>query len=196
MTRLIVVPAALAAVILLASSAFAKVPDPRFSSTDRLIVGNPDGTHAFQVNLRDVSNAPLWYEEATLDFSGTSVRLYAAQEPGVTVDCAARTLMKVSDQTGTVVFHPRFGGSCNPNAVVVSSRGVHLAMVPARSTDVDGLDGSTGMNDFAVFARAMLEQSTAHPELDFDGSGGAPGLADFVLFSKDLLSGAKGAYCP
>jgi hypothetical protein len=196
MTRLTAVPAALAAVILLAPDAFAKVPDPRFSQFDQVVVGDASGGHSYRVAFRDVSNAPLAYREVTLDFSNSPVRLYAAQEAGVTLNCAARTLTKMTGLDGVAIFRPRFGGACAGADVGVTWDGWAIVSVSARSTDMDGVDGSTGLSDLALFGPLLLARSTSNPEADFDGSGGAIDLADFVLFSRDLLSGAKGIYCP
>jgi len=61
----------------LTSPALAKVPDPHFSQCDPVL----DDGGVFLVAPRDVSNAPLSFEEVTLDFSASPVRLYAEQEP-------------------------------------------------------------------------------------------------------------------
>jgi hypothetical protein len=114
----------------------------------------------------------------------------------VTLNCAARTLTKRTGLDGVAIFHPRFGGACAGADVRVTWDGVDLVSVKARSTDMDGIDGCTGIGDLARFAPLLLTHSTANPEADFDGSGGAIDLADFVLLTRDLLSGAKGAYCP
>ena len=74
------------AALFLPAVAFAKVPDPRFSSTDPIVYGDTEGTRTYQVHLRDVSNAPLSGEEVVLDFSATNIHLDAVQEPGTTVD--------------------------------------------------------------------------------------------------------------
>jgi hypothetical protein len=188
-----VIPATLA---VLSSPALAKFPDPSFSQVDPVVVGDAAGSSAFRVVFRDVTNAPLYSELATIDFSQSSVRLYAVQEPGVVVDCAARTLSRVTDHDGVAVFHPRFGGSCSSSSVQILGRGVMVvAMVPARSTDMDGLDGCTGLGDFGMFAERFLS-SSPNPEADFDNSGGPLGLGDFSIFSRNLLNGVKGTYCP
>jgi len=187
------VPATLA---VLSSPAVAKFPDPAFSQVDPVVVGDAAGSSAFRVVFRDVTNAPLYSELATLDFSQSTVRLYEVQEPGVVVDCAARTLSKVTDHAGVAVFHPRFGGACRSNSVQILGEGVMvMAMVPARSTDMDGLDGCTGLGDFGMFAQRYLS-SLPHAEADFDNSGGPLGLGDFAIFSRGLLNGVKGTYCP
>jgi hypothetical protein len=181
-------------VALAPAPAGAKVPDPSFSHVDPVLTGDAAGSHAYKVVLRDVTNAPV-YRVAVLDFSRTSVRLYSTQEPGVTFDCAAKILARMTDMTGTAVFHPRFGGCANGQGVEVSGDGVIMGEIPARSTDMDGIDGCTGLGDFGMFAERFLS-SSPHPEADFDNSGGPLGLGDFSIFSRDLLSGVKGSYCP
>jgi hypothetical protein len=187
------------AVLLLAMCARpagAKV-DPHFSHVDPVVLGDAAGSYAYRVEFRDVSNAPQIHELAILDFSQTTVRLSPVQEAGVTVDCAARTLSRLTDGTGVAIFHPRFGGSCNSGSVVVNFRDTwSIAWVPARSTDLDALDGCTGLGDLILFAQPFLGGDAGHAEMDFDGSGGAPGLGDFVMLSKDLLGGIKMEYCP
>jgi hypothetical protein len=173
-----------------AAPAVAKVPDPRFSQCDAVL----DDGRAFLVAPRDVSNAPLSFEEVTLDFSASPVRLYAEQESGTTVDCVRRTLTRYTTIQGVATFHPRFAIGCADASVLVMVNGVWLRHVPARSTDLDG-DGTVGVNDVAVFANAFREGSV-RPELDFDGSGGAPGLGDFTRIVQGFLAAAKASYCP
>lgn len=50
--------AAFAAFLLLPAVAFAKIPDPRFSTVDPVLYGDTQGTRTFRVVIRDVSNAP------------------------------------------------------------------------------------------------------------------------------------------
>jgi len=181
--------------VLAVASASAKVPDLRFSTFDPVLYGDPQGSRAYHMVVRDVANAPISGHVATLDLSGTSLRLYDVQEAGTTANCALRTLSRFTDAAGVATFHVRFGGSCSAS-VLVTSEGVPLGSVPARSTDIDGVDGCVGLGDLGLFSRAFLDGSADHPELDFDGSGGRVGLGDLVLFGKDLLDGTKGSYCP
>lgn len=183
--------------------------DPRFSSVEPVILGTPSGagyaSHAtgatqaargFWVNVRDVNNAPESGDAVTLSFGGTNVRLYTSQQSGVSVNCVARTLTGTTDGNGSVTFFPRFGGASNSAVVSVDSRGVILANVRARSTDLDALDGRTGLGDLALFSSFLLTDPQNHPEADFDLSGGTLGLGDFVIFSAEMLGGAQGTYCP
>jgi hypothetical protein len=73
---------------------------------------------------------------------------------------------------------------------------VPLRWVPARSTDLDGLDACVDLSDLSIFSNAFLGQPNGHPEFDFDGSGGALGLGDLVRVAHDFLEGTKGSYCP
>ena len=189
-------PTVLAALtaLLLPAFASAKVPDPRFSTIDRIVFGSPSGSHAYRVVVRGVSNEPIMFRVVTLDFSGTSLRLYTTAEEGTTLNAANRTLSRFSAPDGSAVFHPRFGGACNQADVLVQAEGVVLGHVPARSTDIDAANGCVDIADFGRFAGAYLQ--AGHPELDFDGSGGMIDLGDFAIFGRDLESGVKGEYCP
>jgi len=145
--------------------------------------------------VRDDNNAPVLGRVVTIDLAATGVRLYATQETGCTVDCAAHKLSEVC-LTGTSVFHARFGGSCNNALATVDAAGVILAVVPVRSTDMDAQGGTTGLGDFARFGQFFLAGATNHPEADFDASGGPIGLSDFNIFAREFLLQAQGSYCP
>jgi hypothetical protein len=180
--------------LLLPAFASAKVPDPRFSTIDPILFGSPAGSRAYRVVVRDINAAPDQSKVVTLDFSGTSLRLYTTAEEGTTLNAVNKTLSRFSGPDGSAVFHPRFGGACNAADVMVLAEGVLLGHVPARSTDIDAANGCVDLADLARFAQAFAEPS--HSELDFDGSGGVIGLGDFAIFGRDLESGVKGEYCP
>ncbi|MGH7725440.1 MAG: hypothetical protein ACREOU_08425 [Candidatus Eiseniibacteriota bacterium] len=185
-----------------------KVPDPRNSTVEPVLVGNPgghamtsvgdpgtNGAPGFLVVLRDINNGNLMNEVIELDFSAANVRLGTTQSPGTTVDCTRRVLSKWTDLQGRAVFTPCFGGATEGPAVLVTGDGVWLAHVPARSTDLDGLDGVTGLSDLGRFSTAFLTEPHSHPEADFDASGSI-GLTDFALFAGEFLSAASATYCP
>jgi hypothetical protein len=192
-------PFALAAfaVLALPALAWAKLPDPRFSSVDAVVYGDPDGSREFRVTARDINGAPLNAALITLDFSASPARLYAEQEPGTILDCAKRTLSRYTGRDGLAVFHPRFGGGCtSPSVLVLGDEFFRLREVPARSTDLDGMNACVNVSDLATFASALLYSPDGHPELDFDGSGGRIGLSDLARLADGLLRGTKGSYCP
>jgi hypothetical protein len=192
----------------------AKIPDPRFSEIASVVVGSPSGAAlpscgaragstadlaaGFRVLVRDVSNAPLYYQEVKLDFSRSAIHLLGDDRPGTTVDCTARTITRFTDRAGIALFAPRFCGSCPGDDVLVSVDGVWLRLVPARSTDVDG-DGTTGLLDFSRVAHNFLA-GDPDPATDFDpcaaGSQGRTTLSDLTLFAGELLRDARGTACP
>lgn len=190
-----------AGLAVVASVASAGVPDPRFSTTDLVVVGNHTGNAigaapaGFDVVVRDVNSAPLPGRTVVLDFSATPMKVFNAQNAGTTVNCAAKTISRVTNASGAVNFASRVGKFDNTNNVEVSADGVVLATVKGRSTDVDGLDGRTGLGDFTVFGNNFLNNPAAQ-ETDFDTSG-ATGLSDFTIFGGEFLSPVPaGTYCP
>jgi hypothetical protein len=189
-----------AGLALVASVASAGVPDNRFSTSDAVVVGNASGTAiggspaGFDVVVKDVNSAPLAGRTVTLDFSATPMKVYNAQNAGTTINCAAKTISRVTNASGAVNFASRVGKFDNGNNVDVIADGVPLFVVKGRSTDIDGTDGTTGLGDFAIFGNNFLNNALAQ-ETDFDLSGGTA-LGDFAIFGAQFLSGAVGTYCP
>jgi len=196
----IVLPISCAAVAAAAPRAGATLPDPRFNTIDAVVVGNTTGTAmggapaGFDVTMRDINNAPRANVIVTLDFSATVIRLYSTQNAGTTLNCAARTLSRTTDALGRVNFGTRLGGYSNSSLVQVIGDGEPLGVVMGRSTDLDGVDGKTGLGDLALFTANLLSNAAAQ-ETDFDLNG-TTGLGDLSLFATELLSHASGTYCP
>jgi len=159
-------------------------------NTGRAIGGAPAG---YDVSVRDGNNQPVPNSVVTLDFSSTNVRAYTAQDAGTTVNAAARTLTRIA-ALGSTNFAARTAGFTNANSVQVFADGVLLGNVKWRSTDVDGVDGHTGLTDLTYFSSRFLAAAVA-PELNFDlSSSDVPGIADLSIFSFEFLSGAAGTY--
>jgi len=183
-----------------ASVASAGVPDPRFSTIDPVVVGNVSGTAiggapaGFDVTVRDVSNAPLAGVTVSLNFSTAAMKVFSAQNAGTTVNCAAKSISRVTNGAGQVNFASRIAKFNNANTVEVSANGVVLGNVKGRSTDIDGSDGKTGLGDFLYFSGKFLSVPTAQ-ETDFDLNGNT-GLGDFLIFSGEFLTGPTLTYCP
>jgi hypothetical protein len=180
-----------------ASVADAKIACPQLCSLPTRVVGSASGgVGEVRATLHDVADVPLPYQPFTLDFSQTSFRLFATQDPGVTVDCAERTITGMTNGYGEVVFHARFAGSDPSPALLLSSDGVNLGRVVGRSTDLDGQGGGTGLPDFAAFA-AGFASTVPNVSLNFDGSASdVPDLVDFALFARELAAAARVPYCP
>jgi hypothetical protein len=178
------------------------LPPPLFSTCDPIIVGNSSGTAiggapaGFDVSMRDANNVAMPGVVVTLDFSATGMKLYAVQDAGTTVDCAARTVSRTTDALGRVNFALRVGGFANARLVRVSGgAGLLDVNVPARSTDIDGADGRTGLGDFAYFA-TRYGLVTA-PECNFNLSADdIPVLGDFAVFAAEYQGTSGAAYCP
>jgi len=195
-----VLPLTCAALCAVAPRAGATVPDPRFSVIDNVVVGNATGTlmggvpAGYDVSVRDVNNAPKAGSVVTLDFSATGMKVYSSQNAGTTVNCLAKAITRTADAVGHVNFGARVGGYTNAFLVVVIADGVILGNARARSTDIDGVDGRTGLGDLAHLANNLINNASAQ-ETDFDLNG-TTGLGDLSLFSTELLSPIGGTYCP
>ena len=190
---------AAAGLALLATVAAASPPDPRFSTIDRIGVGNNSGTPVggtppgFDVSARDVNNSPIVGCHVLINFAATGVRAYGVQSAGTTVNAAARTLERDA-VSGSTNFAARTGGFDNSGLVEVSGNGVVLGDVKWRSTDIDGLDGKTGLGDLMYFSARYLG-GVAAPECNFDLSASdVPGLADLNIFASEYLGGVSGTY--
>jgi hypothetical protein len=144
------------------------------------------------VVVRDVSNAPLSGVTVTLNYSTSGMKVYSTQNAGTTVNCPAKSISRVTNGAGAVVFGPRTGKFNNSNTVEVSANGVVLGNVKGRSTDIDGSGGQTALGDFSLFSSAY---GTVNAETDFDVSGGVTGLGDFSIFSAEY-AGLILTYCP
>ena len=184
----------------LAAPAGATTPDPRHCTVDAVVVGNASGTAiggappGFDVVARDFLDVPRAGATVWLEFSASTLRLDAVQAAGTTLDCAGRRLSRVTDASGAVKFAPCLGGFDPADAIEVVVDGVVIARVRGRSTDLDGVDGRTGLGDLVIFADRYLDHPQA-TETDFD-LGGQTGLGDFVIFAQEYLGGATNAYCP
>lgn len=186
-----------AGLAVVASVASAGVPDPRFSTTDLVVVGNASGNAiggGYDVVVRDVNNAALAGQTVVLDFSATPMKVFTTQNAGTTVNCVAKTISRVTNASGAVNFAARVARFDNTNGVEVSAAGVVLATVKGRSTDIDGADGTTGLGDFAIFGN-NFQNNPAAQETDFDLDG-STGLGDFASFGAEFQNGTVGTYCP
>jgi hypothetical protein len=206
------VPAlAVLALLALSPAATAKVADPRNCEGPPNLVGSISGAvlpscasggaacRGTRFVIRDFNNSPIAGGEVVLDFSNTSIRLLGDERPGTTVDCAARTIRRLSDPQGVVVFAPRFVGTSAGADVVVTANHVPIALLRAHSTDLDG-NGVTDLWDMTsvVHDYVMQVQGAAS---DFDpcapGSTGRTTLTDFTIFVQEYLRSAPaGSMCP
>ena len=201
------VPAVLVLATLLSPvPAGSKVPDPRNSRVDPVLVGTTSGelvagvgatsAPGFDVDVRGVNNEPLRYEVVTLTLNSPRLAFLDAQNPGVGVECANRTIALVTDLSGRVCFGPRICGFDNaPDAITVDADGVWLRQVPARSTDLWGMDGVTDINDMRVFRERFFSAAGPFPELDLNLDGRVD-AADLQVIRDEYFRHAGAAPCP
>jgi hypothetical protein len=148
--------------VVVASVASAGVPDPRFSTLDAVVVGDVSGNAiggspaGFDVTVRDVNNAPLSGRTVTLNFAASGMKVISTQNAGTTVNCAAKSISRVTNGSGAVNFAARVAKFNNSNTVEVSADGVVLGNVKGRSTDIDGIDAKTGLGDLALLSGNLL----------------------------------------
>ena len=155
-------------------------------------LGNP----GYEIVIRDAFNQGCSNVQIDLDFAGAPpIKLYAAQNAGTTVNCAARLLSKLTDVNGRAVFGPRFGGFVNTASVSVRADGVAIGQVRARSTDIDALGATTGLSDLNLFRVQFFAVQPAAQETDFTGDG-LTNLSDLNIFRSEFSSLVVGAYCP
>ena len=200
MTRVDVLAGVVLGVLAWPRAAAAQLPHIPFCSTEHVMVGSPSGAFIsvydpFVVTIRDINNQPM-NQYVTLKFGSTPIRITDFQDFGVTWNCAARTASKYSAVEGRAEFTPRFGGFVNSEDIEVWVAGSLLGKASARSVDIDGLDGRTSLNDFAIFSQGLATQS-ARPELNFDQSASdVPDLGDFATFAREIAASITVPYCP
>lgn len=174
--------------------AHAKVADPTKSSHDPILVGNSSGASlaGYHVTVRDVGNIPLPGCTVTVILATSSARPYATQEAGTTTDCPTRTIARITDGDGSVVFHPRIAGYDN-NLVQVRANGVLLGSTLIRSTDIDG-NGATDLEDLYLFRqRFLLDPAASETDFNMDGRTDLP---DMDMFRQEYLRNVRGTPCP
>lgn len=108
---------ALAALCLAGAARADQVPDPTKSSVPSYVkvagtqAGVPDPRATFTVTLRDFANNPIAGHTVTVDFSNcTDLVLCGAQADGAPLDCAAKTVSRVSNAAGQAAFIVLGGG--------------------------------------------------------------------------------------
>jgi hypothetical protein len=117
----------------------------------------------FTVVIRDLANHPVPNGVVTIDFSacGAEVRLAAQQLPGTVVDCAARTLTRITDGQGRTSFRVIGGSTGAPWAVGngcaavrgPGNDGTSIVLLATIQVSVYDLDGSSGLTaaDLSLF---------------------------------------------
>jgi hypothetical protein len=192
--------------MLLAAAAMAGVPSPANSTTPGavLLVGRnavgPDTTDGvFQVVVRDLANNPINASSVVVDFAGAADLKVCSDQYNTesTVNCAAKTIRRFTDASGTVRF-TLIGGSTGAgvsdrgtakifaDGVLLSSTSSATGLIAA-AADLDGLNGVTGadigkiLNDIGAVG---LQQRS---DLDFNGTNAGADIGKLLT----ILGGAR-----
>jgi hypothetical protein len=176
------------------------------------LVGTAGGVPAhsfgqFQVVVRDVANNPCPGATVVVDLSACpDLHLCADQrDPDAIVNCATKTVRKLTAADGTVRFTLLGGSSGTGNAVEllaagkIYANGTLIGSPTVSAYDLDGTGGvtindlSVWITDFGTFGNPAFGRS------DFDCSGGV-GINDMSVWLSAFGSGAQiescGATCP
>jgi hypothetical protein len=164
------------------------------------VVGDPIGEYC--VTARDFNNVPIPNAPITVDFSNCDIQLCADQkDPGVTVDCTAQTVRRLTDVNGVACFR-----------VIGRRRSVDCAVKPTPCVEVffegtfvcalfapvfDLVDepgvGVTG-NDLSEFLHLFLECGVYLTAIDYNGNRLTDG-DDFSQFLKAFFAGGSALGC-
>jgi len=193
-------------------NASAGVPDASHCTVDHVIIssydntgavaGNgpctPGATRGFDVFVRDVANNPVAGATVSLQFqgTGTGIKPYQLQNPGVSVDCSTRTISALTDASGHAQMVARFGHFAETSVIPVYADGVFLKFVEARSPDYF-TDGTVTLNDYSQFVTDYTA-ATLPPRSDFADCPSNK-LGAFLFFAEQFLA-AQGQpiqqHCP
>jgi len=153
---------------------------------------------------RDLPNNPLSGAACVLDLSNC-LDLQICQDqldPGAIVNCAAKTIQKLTDANGHVTFTVLGGGNGQPASTLLGGGRIYgngqLVQMPTISTfDLDGM-GGVGANDVSMW---LGDFGTGQPfgRSDYDCSGnlGANDLSMWLgAFGSGTMTESCGASCP
>jgi hypothetical protein len=181
------------------------LPDPTNSTVPACItlVGSNGGVPAsigeFLVVIRDLAGNPVPGASVTVDLSlVTDMRLCDDQlDPGVTLNCARRTVTAVTDLAGRALFTLVGGG--NPtgartfaNAARVYWNGFLIASPSVSTFDADG-DAGVGANDLSQWL-ADFGAGLPYARGDHDCSGDL-GANDLSIWLGAFGAGTQTASC-
>jgi hypothetical protein len=164
--------------------------------------GIPDALGTFTVIVRDFAHNPRVNYPVDVDLSGcTDLAICSDQlDPAATVDCAAKTVRKFTDATGSATF-TILGGSNGSNHATtllggakVSCAGVQLGTPTASALDLDGVDG-VAINDLSVWlADFGAPGNPPFGRSDFNGDG-AVDINDLSIWLSAYGAGGSAQGC-
>jgi hypothetical protein len=160
---------------------------------------------SFTVIIRDIANNPIVGANVVIDLSGAlDVEICADQlDPGLVVNCAAKTVSHATDANGSVTFTILGGSNGAGNASTllgggkIFANGTLIQSPTISAYDLDG-SGGVGANDFSAWL-GDFGSGLPYGRSDYDCSG-TVGVNDLSLWLKAFGSGTMsvscGASCP
>ena len=195
-----------AAGLLVASVAMAGVPSetnstkPACISMVGSVAGVPDAAGQFTVVVRDLANNPLNGASVVIDLSNANDLAICDDQLDVNalVNCAAKTVRKFTDVTGSVTFIVLGGSNGGGNASTLLNGGRIYAngtLIGSPTVSAFDLDGSSGVgaNDLSAWL-GDFGSGQNYGRSDYDCSGGI-GANDLSLWLGAFGSGASAASC-
>lgn len=155
------------------------------------------------VVIRDLANNPVPSSVVAFDFGQfTDLALALDQlDPRLTVNCATRAVLAVTDQNGradfTVVGSGIPGAASPPNSLHIYADGLLLGSPSVAMLDRDGTGGLTSLDLSLWVADFFSGNYFERADLDGDGEVSGP---DLSLWAAAYFSGNNsqpiGAFCP
>jgi hypothetical protein len=174
------------------------------------LVGSTGGVPAaaagsFQVIFRDLANNPIVGGNIVIDFSGAPDLVICADQldPGVVVNCAAKTVSRLSDANGGAAFTILGGSNGAGHAVTllnggkIFGNGTLLGFPTVSAFDLDG-SGGVGANDLAAWLGDFFTaQSFGRSDYDCSGTVGANDFSQWLgVYGSGMMANSCGASCP
>ena len=157
-------------------------------------------TGQFEVVIRDLANNPIAGATVVIDLSGALDLEFCADQmdPAATVDCAHKTVSKVTAADGSVSFTLLGGSNGGGNASTLLrggrmyANGTLIQTPTVSAYDLDG-SGGVGANDLSAWL-GDFGSGNPYGRCDYDCSGGV-GANDLSLWLNAFASGRMTASC-
>ena len=159
----------------------------------------------FTVIVRDLANNPVAGAVVVIDLSiAPDLKLCADQlDPAATVDCAHKTVSKLTAADGSVQFTILGGSNGAGNAVTLLNNGRIFAngtLIQQPTVSAYDLDGSSGVgaNDLSAWLTDFGSgQNFGRSDYDCSGSIGANDLSFWLTaFGSGAMSESCASHCP
>ena len=168
--------------------------------------GVPDqAAGQFTVIYRDLANNPIAGASVVVDLSGCADMSICADQldPAATVNCAAKTVRKLTDVNGTVQFTILGGSNGSGNASTLLNGGKIFAngvLIKQPTVSTFDLDGSRGLgaNDLSAWLGDFGSgQNFGRSDYDCSGNIGANDLSFWLTaFGSGTMTESCASRCP